>query len=379
LTYQDGKYNTKEKELTLQVDIYDGGGGIKEVNIYQNGKLIYIDDEVKSINETNKIRKTYKVDLMNGQNDFKVVVLNYQKVESKADYIKILYSGDMLATANLYILSVGVNQYKNPKYSLNYAQPDAKSFTDKVEEKAGKMFKSVKKIEIYDYEATKENIMNAFETVEKVAKPEDVFVFYYAGHGSLDDQDDDRYYLVPTDVTQLYGDTDQLKQKAISADDLKENLSKIKPQKQLILLDACHSGGAMKAFKTRAAGSEEKALVQLARASGVVLIAASQSQQFATEFEQLGHGVFTYSLLEALDGKADSGDGKVTVKEIARYMEERVPQISEEFNGEAQFPTGFSHGQDFPISLLANATDSSLTIEEESSESEDGDDGDGDN
>ena len=365
LTYKDGKYTTKEKALTLQVDIYDGGGGIKEVNLYQNGKLIYIDDEVKSISEDNKFRKTYDVDLMNGQNDFKVVVLNYQKVESKADYIKILYSGDMLATSNLYILSIGVNKYKNPKYNLNYAQPDAKSFSSKVVEKASKMFKSVKNIEIYDEEATKENINSAFETIVKVAKPEDVFVFYYAGHGSLDDQDDDRYYLVPTDVTQLYGDTDQLKEKALSADELKENLSKIKPQKQLILLDACHSGGAMKAFKTRAAGSEEKALVQLARASGVVLIAASQSQQFATEFEELGHGVFTYSLLEALDGKADNGDGKVTVKEIARYMEDRVPEISEEHNGEAQFPTGFSHGQDFPISLLSNAVDDSLIIEEE--------------
>lgn len=369
LTYKDGKYLTKEKAMTLTVDVYDGGGGIKEVNLYQNGKLIYIDDEIKSISEENKITRTYDVDLVNGQNDFKVMVLNYQKVESKADYIKIKYSGDMLATANLYILSVGINKYKNPKYHLNYAQPDAKSFIDKVEERAVRMFKSVKKIEIYDGEATKRNINIGFETVVKQAKPEDVFVFYYAGHGSLDDQDDNRYYLVPSDVTQIYGDTEQLKAKGISADDLKATLARIKPQKQLILLDACHSGGAVKAFNTRAAASEEKALVQLARASGVVLIAASQSQQFATEFEALGHGVFTYSLLEALDGKADNGDGKVTVKEIARYMEDRVPELSEEHNGEPQYPTGFSHGQDFPISLLLDE----MPVEELTDDTEESD------
>lgn len=352
LTYKDGKYLTEKKTLPLTIDIYDGGGGIKEVNIYQNGKLIIIDDEMASISEEKKVTKTYTIDLINGQNDFKVVVLNYQKVESKPDYIKILYSGDMLATADLYILSVGINKYKNPKYHLNYAQPDAKSFTDKIVEKSGKIFKNIRKIEIYDTEGTRENIYRGFETVIKQAKPEDVFVFYYAGHGSLDEEDDDRYYLVPSDVTQIYGDSEQLKNKAISADALKALLSKIKPQKQLILLDACHSGGAMKAFNTRAAGSEEKALVQLARASGVVLIAASQSQQFATEFEAIGHGVFTYSLLEAMDGKADSGDKKVTVKEIARYMEERVPELSEQYGGEAQYPTGFSHGNDFPISLV---------------------------
>lgn len=354
LNYKDGKYLTTKKSLPLKVDIYDGGGGIKELNIYQNGKLIIIDDEIASItaDEEKKITKTYTVDLINGQNDFKIVVLNYQKVESKPDYIKILYSGDMLATADLYILSVGINKYKNPKYNLNYAQPDAKSFTDKVVEKSSKMFKNIRKIEIYDTEGTRENIYKGFQTVINQAKPEDVFVFYYAGHGSLDEEDDNRYYLVPTDVTQIYGDSDQLKNKAVSADDLKAMLAKIKPQKQLILLDACHSGGAVKAFNTRAAGSEEKALVQLARASGVVLIAASNSQQFATEFEAIGHGVFTYSLLEAMDGKADSGDKKVTVKEIARYMEERVPELSEQYGGEAQYPTGFSHGNDFPISLI---------------------------
>ena len=352
LNYKDGKYLTTKKSLPLSVDIYDGGGGIKELNIYQNGKLIIIDDEMASIGEEKKVTKTYTIDLINGQNDFKVVVLNYQKVESKPDYIKILYSGDMLATADLYILSVGINNYKNSKYNLNYAQPDAKSFTDKVVEKGGKMFKNVRKIEIYDTEGTKENILKGFETVIKQAKPEDVFVFYYAGHGSLDEEDEDRYYLVPTNVTQIYGDSDQLKEKAISADGLKALLSKIKPQKQLILLDACHSGGAVSSFTTRAAGSEEKALVQLARASGVVLIAASNAQQFATEFEELGHGVFTYSLLEAMDGKADSGDKKITVKEIFRYMEERVPVLSEKYGGDAQYPTGFSHGQDFPISLI---------------------------
>lgn len=354
LTYKDGKYLTTEKSLPLTVDIYDGGGGIKELNIYQNGKLIIIDDEMASISEEKKVTKTYTIDLINGQNDFKIVVLNYQKVESKPDYIKILYSGDMLATADLYILSVGINKYKNPKYHLNYAQPDAKSFTDKVIEKSGKIFKNIRKIEIYDTEGTRDNIYQGFETVIKQAKPEDVFIFYYAGHGSLDEEDDNKYYLVPTDVTQIYGDSDQLKNKAISADDLKAMLAKIKPQKQLILLDACHSGGAVKAFNTRAAGSEEKALVQLARASGVVLIAASNSQQFATEFEAIGHGVFTYSLLEAMDGKADSGDKKVTVKEIARYMEDRVPELSEQYGGEAQYPTGFSHGQDFPISIIDN-------------------------
>ncbi|GAA0891561.1 hypothetical protein GCM10009122_12400 [Fulvivirga kasyanovii] len=352
LDYEDGKYLTQSKSLELEVEIYDGGGGIKEVNIYQNEKLIIIDDQLKSIGEGQRVTKKYKVDLVNGRNDFKVIVKNFQKIESRPDYLKVEYNGEIIATSSLYILSVGINKYKNAAYNLNYAHPDAKAFTKKIIENSSKMFKSIRKTEIYDTEATKENIIKGFESIISQAQPEDVFVFYYAGHGTLDMDNDNEYYLVPTDITKLYGDPAQLQEKGISATDLKNYLSQVKSQKQLILMDACHSGGAVKSINVRAAASEEKAIVQLARSSGVVMIASSGTQQFASEFEVLQHGVFTYALLEGLDGKADSGDDKITVNELKIYMEERVPELSDEYGGQAQYPTGFVHGNDFPISIL---------------------------
>ncbi|MEQ8927465.1 MAG: caspase family protein, partial [Fulvivirga sp.] len=353
LDYHEGRYETQSKTLELDVDIYDGGGGIKEVNIYQNNKLIIIDDEFESVGtEGKQVIKQYHVNLTNGINDFEVVVKNFQKIESKGDHLKIKYVGEIMATTNLHILSVGINKYKNPAYNLNYAQPDAKSFTDKIITNGSKMFRSIRKTEIYDTEATKENIIKGFESIIATAKPEDVFVFYYAGHGTLDEDNNNEYYLVPTNITKLYGDPEQLQEKGISATELKGYLAQVKSQKQLILMDACHSGGALKSINVRAAASEEKAIVQLARASGVVMIASSGTQQFASEFEVLQHGVFTYALLEALDGEADSGDEKVTVNELKIYMEERVPELSEQHGGQAQYPTGFVHGNDFPISII---------------------------
>jgi WD40 repeat protein len=353
LDYHEGKYETQSKTLELEADIYDGGGGIKEVNIYQNNKLIIIDDEFESVGTQGKqFHRTYSVNLTNGANDFKIVVKNFQKIESAGDNLKVKYVGEIMATSNLYILSVGINTYKNPAYNLNYAQPDAKSFTNKVINNGSKMFKNVRKTEIYDTEATKENIIKGFESIISQAKQEDVFVFYYAGHGTLDEDNNNEYYLVPTNITKLYGDPQQLQDKGISASELKTYLAQVKSQKQLILMDACHSGGALKSINVRAAASEEKAIVQLARASGVVMIASSGTQQFASEFEVLQHGVFTYALLEALDGEADSGDEKVTVNELKIYMEERVPELSEQYGGQAQYPTGFVHGNDFPISIV---------------------------
>jgi WD40 repeat protein len=352
LKYDKGRFFTQARTMPLTIEIYDGGGGIKEVDIYQNDKLIVSDTAVKTRGEGQKIMKTYAVEMMNETNEFRVKVVNYQRIESKPDILTIEYTGEAIATSSLHILAVGINKYQNSAYNLNYARTDAEAFVEKVQQHGKSIFKSVNVVPIYDEDATKDHIVTGFRSIINRAKPEDVFVFYYAGHGTLDEEKNDEYYLVPTDVTKLYGDPTQLANRGLSATELKGFLTQLKSQKQIILMDACHSGGALKTLNVRAAAADEKAIVQLARSSGVVMIASSGSKQFATEFEQLRHGVFTYALLEALDGKGDNGDKKITVNEIKLYMEERVPDLTKEYGGQAQYPTGYITGNDFPISIL---------------------------
>lgn len=95
----------------------------------------------------------------------------------------------------------------------------------------------------------------------------------------------------------------------------------------------------------------EKAIIQLSRSAGIAVLASTGQEQYATEFAKLGHGIYTYALLEALNGEADGGrrDGKITVKEIEAYLSDRVPELSEQYKGESQYPTSNSSGQDFPI------------------------------
>lgn len=352
LKYDKGKFYTQAHTIPLTIEIFDGGGGVQEVDIYQNDKLIITDNEVKTSGEGQKVIKTYSVEMGNETNEFKVKVINYQKIESRSDILTIEYKGEVIATSALHILAVGINKYQNAAYNLNYAKPDAEAFTDKLVENGKNIFKSVNRVEIYDEEATKENIEKGFRSIVARAKPEDVFLFYYAGHGTLDEEHNDEYYLVPTDITKLYGDPAQLSAKGISATQLRGYLTQVKSQKQIILMDACHSGGAVKSLNVRAAATDEKAIVQLARSSGVVMIASSGTKQFATEFADLKHGVFTYALLEALDGKGDNGDKKITVNELKFFMEERVPELTKQHGGQAQYPTGYITGNDFPISIV---------------------------
>ncbi|MEY4931517.1 MAG: hypothetical protein RI909_2241 [Bacteroidota bacterium] len=349
--YINGELVTQAQTMPVNIEIYDGGGGVKEVNIYDNDKLIIRDTTVVTKGEGDKIVRPYMLEMTNDENEFKVKVINHYKVESRADVLTIQYKGEIIATSSLYILSVGINKYQNSAYDLNYAQADAQAFTQKVVEQNKGIFRAIHKTEIYDADATRGNILKGFKNIVAKAKAEDVFVFYYAGHGTIDEENGNGFYLVPTDVTKLYGDTEQLTKKCISDEELKNNLTLVKAQKQIVLMDACHSGAAVANMKVRAAASDEKAIVTLARSSGVVILASSGSKQFATEFEDLHHGTFTYALLEALDGKADRGDGQVTINEIKLYMDERVPELTKQYGGKSQYPTSYITGNDFPISV----------------------------
>lgn len=355
LTRSESGYLSNQSNVTIEATVYDGGSGIFEISIFQNSKLIITQNKIE-LNDS-QVRVSYDVDLVPGLNEFKIIATNLQKIESKPDLIQINYTGEANAIADLYVLNVGINSYRNTAYNLNYAYSDARAFAKTVQKNATGIFREVYLYDVYNEEATKQNIISKFAEIVQKAKAQDVFIFYYAGHGTVNTEGpDESYYLVPHDVTQLYGNSTELENRAISSMELRNLLADVNAQKQLVLLDACHSGGAVEYFAKRGT-PEEKAIVQLARSSGTVLLSASGTQQYAVEFDELGHGVFTYSLIEALSGKADgsNGDGKITVNELKAYMEDVVPELSSKYGGSAQYPTGFIAGQDFPIGIVKPA------------------------
>jgi uncharacterized caspase-like protein len=231
--------------------------------------------------------------------------------------------------------------------ALNYARPDAQSFIDTMEKK-GTLFKNVELHSLFDQEASRANILRKLDDLAAMIQPEDVFIFYYAGHGSMVDN---QFYFIPTESIRLY-DASSLKTEAIEASMLQDKLKNIKALKQLIIMDACQSGGSVELLATRGA-SEEKAIAQLSRSAGIHVMASAGSDQFATEFAELGHGLFTYLLLKALQGDADGApkDGKVTIYELKSYLDDQVPEMTRKMKGKPQYPYTFSRGQDFPVAV----------------------------
>jgi len=336
------------KEIEVTVATTSSGDPIREIQLFINNKLVGGDERGFKVSGDTK---TFKVSLVQGLNRISAKAISEKGYESSLDNIELKYNGQK-ATSSLYILAVGVNKYQNSAYNLNYAIADASAIVSKIQSNTGEIFKNTIVNVLYDEKASRGAILAKLNEISIVIQPEDVLIFFYAGHGVIEDSNNE-FYLALSDVTQLYGKVDMLKAKGISSMELKEYFSKIKAQKQLIILDACQSGGAVNTFAMRGA-AEEKALVQLARSSGVVLLASTGSDQFATEFKELGHGVFTYAVIEGLNGKADSGDkdGKITVKELESYINDKIPILTDKYKGQSQYPRSWSWGQDFPIVIV---------------------------
>ncbi len=338
------------EEVEVTVAATDQGGGVDEVRLYHDGKLV--SPETRGVKKTGA-RRTFRVGLLAGINELKAVALSSERVESRPAVIKISLGGAE-ARATLRGVVVGINRYRNETYNLNYGRPDAEAFAAGLRKHAARIFQGVHLIELYDEQATREAVEAAFDRVALQARPEDVFVFYFAGHGVMNEGTADapaEFFLVPPDVTRLYGDDDLLRKRGLSASWLRARSVKVAARKQLFVLDACQSGGAVEAFALRGA-AEQKAIFQLARSAGVVVLASSGTQQLAAEVKELGHGVFTYALLQGLDGAAlGGGSGKITVKQLEAYLNDRLPELTRKYRGSAQYPASWSRGMDFPLAV----------------------------
>lgn len=340
---------TNEIDLKLEYSLTDRGGGINEIRVFQNGKLVH--STLETINQKDQsIQRNSFIKLLSGINTIKVTAFNNDRIE-KSETTVIEYTGIVQEPPILYVIAIGINEYQKSSYNLNYAVPDANSFKEAIDKGAKDIFAEVIITSIQNSEATKETILKSLKEIQSKCKQGDVFVFYYAGHGSMsvvNEEDKSVFYLVPYEITNLYSD-EILQKYGISAGELQTISKGIKAQKQLFVLDACQSGGAVNVLANRGA-IEEKAMALLARSTGTYFLTASGSEQLAGEFAILRHGVFTFALLQGLSGQADANkDGKISVKELSLFVENKVPELSEKYKGNNQFPVSYGFGQDFPL------------------------------
>ncbi len=223
---------------------------------------------------------------------------------------------------------VGVSEYKNPGIpSLKYADKDAEAFSDFLRRPEGGGYDSDHLQVLLNKDATLANLKDKLINFLNQAIDMDLVVIYFAGHGAPEPARPQNMYLLTYD-----SDPTSLGTSAFPMWDIQTVLARyISAKRVIVFTDACHSGGISVNFATRGLGTSEPNLVNqmltdLSKTKeGIIVFTASAAGEVSQEFPEFSHGVFTYYLLEGLEGKADyNNDYTVTINELMQYVEEQV-------------------------------------------------------
>lgn len=374
--------DTDQQKVKVCYRIKSTGGGIGEVRVFHNGKLIQSDGYYKEIaragfdkaqlaelngdaiyadmrgvsvkgraNTTTISTKPKgtlfedcrNIDAIPGDNEVSIAAFNGSNtVQSSMKSINFK-SNAKVEDPHLYILAIGIDQYQDSTVNLKYAVKDAKDWEEKLKTQSATLYKpqNIHYTLLTDKEATKTSITAKINELSKVIKPNDSFILFVAGHGVLLQN---QYYMLTQDFNgQVNGDS------MISSNEIVEMSKKVKSLSQLFIFDTCHAGGV----DTIVSGLYDARMSVLAKKMGLHIYASASDKQSAMDGYK-GNGLFTYTLLNGLNNNREADknkDGKVTVVGLGEYSKKKTTDISKEI-GQNQTPLIINFGKDSPIYKL---------------------------
>jgi len=240
-------------------------------------------------------------------------------------------AGPRIATR--WAVVIGVGDYDNKSVpKLRFAESDADAMYRLLTTRAGYERENVLLLtDKAPEKPTLQNIRLALgDFLPRKTGRDDMVLIYYAGYGAPDvdatrkETDGLAKYLIPRNVQ-----PESLRKTAFAMDEIPGMLARVPAERVVLLLDASYSGApGGRTFAPSNAQSRslsDQFLERIAKPRGRLVITASGPNEVALEPADLGHGIFTYYLLEGLSGKADrNGDGVVTVSELYPYLEDQV-------------------------------------------------------
>ena len=211
---------------------------------------------------------------------------------------------------------IGIDNYLNWQ-KLQYAANDALGVRDLLIQKYN--FKSDHVFTLLNNDATRQNILSLLGDKlgdPKIVQREDRVLVFYAGHGATRKLASGRElgYIIPVDagLTNYEGS-------AISMTNFQDISEAIPAKHLLFIMDSCYSGLAL----TRGGGlpSSQNYFNEISRREARQMFTAGGADQQVADNGPNGHSVFTWTLLQGLDGRADlNGDGVITASELATYV-----------------------------------------------------------
>jgi Caspase domain len=250
----------------------------------------------------------------------------------------------------LYVLAIGISNYKDKNVSLHFAAKDADDFVTlaKTQEGEGKLYEKVithpAHGSLRDEEATKDAVLDELDWIKRaVTNTNDVALIFLSGHGIT--TPDQHYRFLPYDY-----DSDRVERTTISDSELQDYLTKI-GGKKIFFFDTCYSGAVLggKAPKTQA--DVDKFANELKAAeNGIVVFTSSTGNELSQEKDEWGNGAFAKAVVEGLRGAAGRPDVPVVmISDLEGYVSRRVKDLT---NGNQKPMMAMPKTvEDFPITI----------------------------
>ena len=224
-------------------------------------------------------------------------------------------------------LLIGISNYTHAE-PLQYAAADATALSDFLKSPRGGKIPAEQVITLTEDQSSRYNTLIELEMMQDRVLDGDTVYIYVAGHGLINRRG--LGYFIPSD-----GDLRVPAATSISFAVLKElvELGLAHAQRRVLITDLCHAGriGPHKSDLAQKIQNLINAeLLKLDAGGGTFLnMLASRPSEASWERDDLQRGVFTYVLLEALNGKA-SGERQdlVLAKDLVDYVKAEVPKYT---------------------------------------------------
>ena len=247
---------------------------------------------------------------------------------------------------HLYGLVVGVSDYHGENLDLKYAAKDAADIADAIEVSAkeylGEEYVHLQRMTtLNDSSAnlwpSKSNILAQFDSISAKATPRDILFLYLSGHGEVDEDSTKEFYYLTADAgSGNINNNSYRKTSLISNHELIDKLQLIPTLKQVMIVDACHSGSLVSTFygkNNTMSSTQVKSLETLKDRANVFVLAGSAEDAVSYESSIYGQGLLTYSLLMGMKGPALRNNQFVDILQLFNYASNEVPDLASDIGG----------------------------------------------
>lgn len=246
----------------------------------------------------------------------------------------------------LFIIAIGINEYKVKADNLNNCCTDAKSIFTTFKDKDYFSMDSNSILVTSDTNSTeRQSILDSIKACDKFIDESTNIVFYYSGHGC--NINDTFHFWV--------SDSELPAKNVISIDDITDILSDMNGGKYksiTVLIDACQQ----QINHSKGLGKQSHKFLDdyIDNAKGIgIIYSCSKGEYSLDEFNKHNISVFTYLILQALNGHIDAVDANfLTFNKIYEFVQLESRKISRANIHINQHPQYFFQGKDIVYSYI---------------------------